>query len=181
MKAKQKMIALYKDKDIEMVKHCCTLPNQTNICLYESTDAKFYPFTEEDKEFLENPQVVVGGSPIVFTRKAIVDETFIRKPTNLFKFFVRSDASQFYRLYTRWDFNSETGRFTPQQNKTRRFEERVTFFFQGTRPECKIENFYARGRQKKNDCFCLMGFIFLATLWADFINFVPSLTMFFSH
>ena len=149
MKAKQKMIALYKDKDIEMVKFCCTLPNQTNICLYKSTDAKFYPFTEEDKEFLENPQVVVGGSSIVFTRKAIVDETFIRKPTNLFKFFVRSDASHFYRLYTRWDFNSETGRLTPQQNKTRRFEERVMFFFKEQDQNVKLKTSMQEADRRK--------------------------------
>ena len=26
-------------------------------------------------------------------------------------------------------------------------------YFQRTRPDCKIESFYTKGRQKKNDCF----------------------------
>ena len=31
----------------------CTLPNLPNICLHKSTDAKFSPFTERDKDLLE--------------------------------------------------------------------------------------------------------------------------------
>ena len=39
----QKMIAFCHDKDIDMLKLGCTLPNLANICLHKSTDAKFYP------------------------------------------------------------------------------------------------------------------------------------------
>ena len=46
----QKMIAFYHDKDIDMLKLGCTLPNLANVCLHKSTDAKFYPFTEGDKD-----------------------------------------------------------------------------------------------------------------------------------
>ena len=75
----QKMIAFYHDKDIDMVKLGCTLPYLANICLHKSTDAKFYPFTEGDKDLLEkNREDVVGGPSIVFTPKAVVGE-------NLFK------------------------------------------------------------------------------------------------
>ena len=56
-------------------------------------------------------------------------------------------------LYTRWDIDSETSRFTSLQNKTRSFEKLVIPYFQLTRPDCKIENFYTTGRQKKNDHF----------------------------
>ena len=95
LEAMQKMIVFYHDKDIDMLKLGCTLPNLDNICLHESTDAKFYPFTEGDKDILEkNRQDVVGGPSIVFTRKAVVDETFIRKPTNICKSIVGIDASQ---------------------------------------------------------------------------------------
>ena len=63
-----------------MLKLGCTLPNLANICLHKSTDAKFYPFTEGDKDLLEKiREDVVGGPSIVFTRKAVVDENFIRK------------------------------------------------------------------------------------------------------
>ena len=53
LEAMQKMIAFYHAKDIDMLKLGCTLPNLTNICLHKSTDAKFYIFTEKDKDLLE--------------------------------------------------------------------------------------------------------------------------------
>ena len=49
-----------------MLKLGCTLPNLANICLHKSTDAKFYPFTEGDKDLLEKIRDVVGGPSIVF-------------------------------------------------------------------------------------------------------------------
>ena len=42
----QKRIVFYHDKDIDMLKPVCTVPNLANICLHKSTDEKFYPFTE---------------------------------------------------------------------------------------------------------------------------------------
>ena len=166
----QKMIAFYHDKDIDMLKLGCTLPNLANICLHKSTDAKFYPFTEGDKDLLEKIRENVGGPSIVFTRKAVVDETCIRKSTNLCKSIVGTDASQLYLysmcqpmptgLYTRWDFDSETSRFIPRQNKTSSSEKMVRSYFQRTRPECKIESFFTTGRQKKIDCFSVDGFCF---------------------
>ena len=165
----QKLIAFYHDKDIDMLKLGCTLPNLANICLHKSTDAKFYPFTDGDKDLLEKiREDVIGGPSIVFTRKAVVDETFIRKSANICKSFVGIDASQVYPysmfqpmptgLYMRWDLDSETSRFTPWQNKTRSFENMVMSYFQRTRPECEIESFFTTGRQKKIDCFSVNGF-----------------------
>ena len=61
-------------------------------------------------------------------------------------------------LYTRWDLDSETSRFTPRQNKTRSFETMVMSYIQRTRPDCKNESFYTTGRQKKIDCFSVDGF-----------------------
>ena len=111
---------------------------------------------------------VVGGPSIVSTRKAVVDETLIRKSTNICKSIVGIDASQLYPysmcqpmptgLYTRWDIDSETSRFTPRQNKTRSFENMVMSYFQRTRPDCKIESFYSTGRQKKIDRSSVDGF-----------------------
>ena len=165
----QKMIAFYHDKDIDMLKLGCTLPNLANICLQKSTDAKFYPFTEGDKDNLEKVREgVVGGQSIVFTRKAVVDETFIRKSANICKPIVENDASQLYpysmcqpmpsSLYTLWDLDSETSRFTPRQNKTCSFENMVMSYFQRTRPDCKIESFYTICRQKRINCFSVDGF-----------------------
>ena len=52
--AKQKKFAYYHDKDINMLKLRCTLPNLDKICLHQSTDAKFHPFTEGDTDLSEN-------------------------------------------------------------------------------------------------------------------------------
>ena len=141
MEALQRTIAFYRGKDIDMLKFGCTLLDLANICLHKSTDANFYPFTERDKDLLEKiREDVVGGPFIVFTRKAVVDETFVRKSENICKSIVGFDASQFYPypmcqdmlagLYTRWDLDPETSTFTPRQNKTRSFENMVMSFFQ---------------------------------------------------
>ena len=53
LEARQKLIAFYDDKNIDMLKLSFTLPNLANICLHKSTDAKVYPFTEGDKDLLE--------------------------------------------------------------------------------------------------------------------------------
>ena len=162
------MIVFYHDKDIDILKLGCTLPNLANICLHKSADAKFYPFTEGDKDLLEKiREDVVADPSIFFTRKSIVDETFFRKSTNLWKSIVGIDASQLYPysmyqpmpigLYTRWDFDSETSRFIPRQNKTRSFENMLMSCFQRTRPECEIESFFTTGKLKKIDCFSVDG------------------------
>ena len=49
----QKIIAFYHDKDIDILKLGCTLPNLTDICLHKCTDAKLYPFAEGDKDLLK--------------------------------------------------------------------------------------------------------------------------------
>ena len=61
-------------------------------------------------------------------------------------------------LQTRSDFNRQTGRITPRQNKAGSFENMVMSFFQRTRPECKIGSFFTTGRDKKMICFCVDGF-----------------------
>ena len=91
------MIASYQDKNIDMLKLGCALPNLAYIFLHKSTAANFYPFTQEDKDLLEKiREEVVSGPSIVFTRKAVVDETFIRRSTNICKSIVGIDASQLY-------------------------------------------------------------------------------------
>ena len=95
LEAMQKIIAFPHDKDIDMLKLGCTLPILPNICLHKPTDAKFYPFAKGEKDLLEKFRDDVVGSPsIVFTRKAVVDETFIRKSANICKSVVGTDSSQ---------------------------------------------------------------------------------------
>ena len=130
--------------------------------------SKFYPFTKGDKDLLEKIRDVVGGQSIIFTRKAVVDETFIRKSANLCKTILGIDASHLYPysmcqpmptgLYTRWDYGSETSRITSRQNKTRSFGNMVKSYFQRKRPERENESLFTTGRQKKIDCFSGDGF-----------------------
>ena len=76
LEAMQKMIEFYHNKRIDMLKLGCTLLNLANTCLHKSTDSKFYPLTESDKDLLEKIRKdIVGGPSIVFTRKAVVEET----------------------------------------------------------------------------------------------------------
>ena len=154
-----------------MLKLGCTSPNSANICLLKSTDAKFYPFTESDKDLLEKiREDMFGGPSIVFTLNAVLCQTFIRKSTILCKSIVEIDASQLYPysmcqpmptgLYTRWNYDTASQKFKPRQKKKRSFEIMVLSSFQQTRPECEIESNITTGRQKKNDCFSVDGFCY---------------------
>ena len=117
---------------------------------------------------------VFRGPSIVFTRKAVVDETFIRKSASICKSIVGIDASQLYYnsmcqhmpngLYTRWGFDSERSRFTPRQNKTRSFENTVMTYFQRTRPKREIESFLQQADRRKLTTSVMMGFVLIATL-----------------
>ena len=69
LEAMQQGIAFYHDKDIDMLKLGCNLPNLANICLHKSTDAKLYPFTQRDKDLLgknEKMLLVVHLSFLLF-------------------------------------------------------------------------------------------------------------------
>ena len=160
LEAMQKKIEFYHNKGIDMLTLGCTLPNLANICFHKSTDSKIYPFTDSDKDLLEKiREEMVGGPSIVFTRKAVVDETFIRKSSNLCKSIVGIDASQLYPysmcqpmptgLYTRWEYDSGTKRFTARQNKSRSVENMVLSYFQQSRPDCKTQSNVTTSRQKK--------------------------------
>ena len=163
------MLAFYHKKGIDMLKLGRTLPNLASTCLHRSTSAKFYPFTETDKDLLQKiRENMVGGPSIVFTREAVVDKTFIRNSGNICKSIVGIDASQLYPysmcqpmptgLDTRWEYDTESNRFKPQQNKSRNFENMVMSYFQRQKSDCNIESFYTTGTQKKIHCFKVDGF-----------------------
>ena len=60
-----------------------------NICLHCSTGANFYPCAESDKDLISIlREDMVGGPSKMFARKAVVDETHIRKSTNICQSFV---------------------------------------------------------------------------------------------
>ena len=129
LEAMQKMVGFYHKKRIEKLKLGCTVSNLMNICLHKSTSANFYPFTETEKNLLQKiREDMVGGPSIVFTRKAVVDEIFVRNSGNVCNSIAGIDASQLYPysmcqpmptgLYTRWENDAESNRFKPQINRT---------------------------------------------------------------
>ena len=61
-------------------------------------------------------------------------------------------------LYTRWEHDTESNRFKPQQNKSGNFENIIKSYSQRQRSDCKIESFYTTGTQKEIDCFKVDGF-----------------------
>ena len=94
---------------------------------------------------------MTGGPSIVFNRKAVVDQTFIRYSGNLCKSIVGIDASQLYpfsmcqemptELYTRWELDTDSQKFRTRTNRSRAFENMVMSYLQSKRPECKIESY----------------------------------------
>ena len=168
LEAMQKLIENYHQKEIGMLKLDCTLPNLANNCLRKSTDSNFYLFTESDRDLLEKIREDISGVPsIVFTRKAVVDKTFIRKSTILCKSIVGIVVSQLYPysmcqpmptgLYTRSNYDTESQKLMPRQNKTRSFKSMVLSYFQQIRPDCNIESNVTTGGTKKIGCFSVDG------------------------
>ena len=175
LEATQKKIEFYHQKEIDMLKLGCTLHNLANICLHKSTDSKFYPFTESDKDLLEKiREDMVGGPSIVLTRKAVVDETFIRKSTNLCKSIVGIDASQLYPysmcqpmptgLYTRWNHDTESQMFKPRQNKTRSFENMVFLNFNKLVRSVRLKAMLQLVDKRRLIALVLMEFVTIVTL-----------------
>ena len=165
----QKMVQFYYEKEIDMLKRRCTLPILANFCLHRSTNEKFYPFCESDRDLCKKiREHMTGGPSIVFTRKAVVDETFIRNSSNVCKSIFGIDASQLYPysmcqdiptgLYTRWEFNFDIQKFKTRHNRSRNFENMVMSYYQENRPKCRIESFHTSENQKKIDCFNVDGY-----------------------
>ena len=163
------MVEFYQNKDFERLELLCTLPSMANICLHRSTSAKFYPFTESQKDFLWKVcKDMVGGLSIVLTGKTVVDETQLRKLAKACKSIFGMGAIQIYPypmcrpvptgLYTRYEFGAELKRLKSRHNKPRSFEKMVRSFFQRMRQDWGIESFYPTGTQKEIDCFSADGF-----------------------
>ena len=78
--AMQKMMEFYHNKGIDMLKLGCTILNLANICLHKSANQKNFPFVGSDKDIHDKiREDMTGGLYFVFTRKAVVDQTYTRK------------------------------------------------------------------------------------------------------
>ena len=117
---------------------------------------------------------MVGGPSIVFTRKAVVDETFIRKSTNLCKTIIGIDASQLYPysmcqpmptgLYTRWNYDSDSQKVMPRQNKTRSFENMVFLIFNKLVRNVRLKAMLQLVDKRRLIALVLMEFVTIVTL-----------------
>ena len=141
--------------------------NLAKICLHKSTSAKVYPFTETDNDSLQKVREdMVGGPSIVFTSKAVVDETFVRNSKKL-NLLLAWNASQLYPYfcvsrcqqdYTR-DGNMTQNFINLNVDKINPESLRTWFCYIFKKKDLiKIESFYTTGTQKKIDCFKGDGF-----------------------
>ena len=97
MEAVQKMVELYHNERIVMLKFGRTLPISANISIHYSVHSKLCPFTEMENYLVEKKQKdMFAGPSIVFTRNAVVDKTSFQKLTNLGKSTAGIGASRFY-------------------------------------------------------------------------------------
>ena len=156
------MMELYHNEEIDLLKFGCSLPKLANICLHKSTNNKLNPFVELDKDLHDKIRDdMTSGPSIVFIRKALVDQTYIRNSENLCKSVVGIRVTQFYpfslcqempsRLSARWEIDSYSQKFRARQNKSRIFENMAMLYLQSQHPNCTIESYYTIGTQKKID------------------------------
>ena len=188
--AMQKMNAFYHDKDIDMFKLDCTLSNVAKICLHKSTNAKFCPWTKGDKKLLQEiREIVVGGPSIVFTRKAVVDENYLQKSTNICKSIIGTAASELYpysmshvnlcplvfkrvRISTQEPLGS-------QLDKTRPVVLKIWSYpiFNKQDLILKLRKPTLQADRTKLTASVMMGFVLIAILslkqWVAFLTFVP--------
>ena len=139
-KAMQKLLAFYHKKRNDIVNIGCTLSNLANSCLHKSTGAVFIHSLNPKKTCCKKiREDMVGGPSIVSSRTDVVNETFIRNSGNFCKSIVGIDASQLCpyslcqprptSLYTRWEYDTKSFRFKPQENKSRNFENMLMSCF----------------------------------------------------
>ena len=70
--AMQKMVQFYHEKEIDMLKLCCTLLNLAIICLHKSTYKKFYTFCESDRDLCEKiREHMTGGHQLCLREKLL--------------------------------------------------------------------------------------------------------------
>ena len=178
-----------------MLKLCCILANPAFFCLNNSTDTKFFPFTEADKDLFEDVREnFVGGPFTVFYAKQLFMKLLERENqqirTSHLWGLMQTNNIHIRRINLCPPIFIGIGISVQKQVEsylvtsrpvTLNFKNVFLTFFQRTRPDCEIENFNTPGRQKKYDSFSGDGFsnglILIATLslrlWVALITFGP--------
>ena len=155
------MIQFYHNKGIDVLKLESTLPNLANICLDKSTNYKFYPFCESDKDLCEKiREDMTAESSIVFTRKALVDETYIRNSSNVCKSIVVNQCVKICQQDCTRDgsltLKCRNSRLDIIELTTLRILSCLSIKNQDQNVKLKV--FFTSGKQKKIDCFNIDGY-----------------------
>ena len=134
LEAKQKMVRLYHQKEIDLLKLGCNRPNLANNCLHNGTNEKYYPFCEGDGDLCEKIREDMTGGPSIVYTKSCCGRNLIREPSYICKSIV---GIQYIPrgLYTRWEFDSDMQKFKARHNRSCNFENKVMSYYQETRPE----------------------------------------------
>ena len=97
LEALQKMTSCYHAKDIDMLKIGFMLPTLANRLLHSSTNEKFFPFIEKDKEYDDYIRKwLTGGPSIIFNHYAKAGLTKMENSENVCKSIIGIDATQLY-------------------------------------------------------------------------------------
>ena len=161
-----------------MLKLVCTLPNLANICLHKS-NAELYPFAEGDEDLLEKiGEDVVGCPSIVFTRKAVVDHTFIRKSANMQINYIPTRCVNTYSpVFIRVGISIQK-RVDSHLDKTRPSILKIwsCLIFNEQDQKVKLKASLQQADRRKLIASVLMGFVLIATLclkqWVAFTTSV---------
>ena len=155
LEAVEEMSQFYHNKRIDMLKLGSTFLKLANICLHNSTNYKFYPFCEKDKDLCEKiREDMTSGTSIMFIPKAVVDETFIRNSSNIYVNQLLELMQASFTLSERvtrcQQYCIRDGSLTLTcKNSRLDLIELATLriwscksFYQETRPKCKLESFF---------------------------------------
>ena len=150
-----------------------TLQRWSNLN-HKSTNHKIFPFAESDKDLHDKTrQDMTDGPSIVFTRKAAVDQTYIRNSKNIRKSIVGIDASQLYPfslcqemptgLYTRWelDTNSQNSKLEPINRE--HFRTCSCLIFNHSSQNALLKTVIQPGNRKWLSVLMWMNFVLIAT------------------
>ena len=112
------MKQFHQNNEIHILKLEYTLLNLGKICLHKSTNNKFLPFCENDKNMCEKifRDDMNVGFFFVFTQKAVVDEKFNRSSSRIRTSIAGIGANPYSRCQDMPKSCTRDGRLTPKWN-----------------------------------------------------------------
>ena len=164
LEAVQKILIFFHDNYIDLLKLGCTLSNLANPVYTNLKIVSFIPSRRQTKTGWKKIKKMMLVALLLFLHAQQLS-------TKILFEMVRTYANQLLQFISA-NYNHirnvnlcplvficvGISIHTSTKKKFRSFENMVTCFSRGTRPEFEIENFYSTHRQKKIDCFSVNGF-----------------------